>query len=599
MRQTIQQQSGSGPSSTLTSVQQNSTVCQRCDYASPSSSPGIIRRRSSIDASSSSSSHVVPATPQNRGGVANKSNNLVTAQVENSIDENAEVGGAGSSHQHQTSAPLPSLHRTSSSIRSPTRICWNAAGEDGNEEISSPLVIQPTATLPIHVRRSMSASFLDSVDRQGQLSLDIVSNEGVSNSPPKRLILVKRKDDNGQKQSGGPSPHTENTATGSTKMRLRECGKSKSWDSCDISWWKSGGIAQQGSSNAASSSSTPCPNCNFPSTSKKLLPQQASSSSGSNSCTTSFATLPKNSRAAPPPTPAKSSFNKNLTASLCSTSSSIASNSSSSSIANGGKSSSPLLGSSRRMTPPTPGGRFAQRSRSQSQHSPRSSEDGIEPVPPSSPLSSPTPTPTTHRRSLSLLTPLLRRRDLNSRLNHQSQQSDSNKRLVPPTTTSSTSGSGGGGNPASSSFIPPGSPQHQPRNSAPSTPREQRKAKSRPSYLSSASSPFRQLFANSPLLSRRRNKNRNNDRSNSSSNNSGGRTIIDSSDEEGAGGSSGSLLLDEGHHIRNLSGNRSSVDSPTRSPTPSSRRTSVTSINAPFRDLETFQKQQLRQKVRI
>jgi hypothetical protein len=368
----------------------------------------------------------------------------------------------------------------------------------------------------------MSASYLDNVQRHdGPVSLDIVNNEGnPSSSPPKRLVLVKKS-------------LAENGVNGESfgKPSLRECGKSKSWDSCDISWWKS----TYGSLKEASAN--PCPKCSFPSTallassSKKKLPSVIDHNRPLRVPSTPARTVAGTSSASSTPLPSRATTSTN--------------NAHADSIED-------RIERDDVQAPSTPA---------------KSSNSGSVPVPPTPSVSS------THRRSLSLLTPLLRRRDLSSRNRNGSGDNKA--------TTAGT-------NPASSSFIPPGSPQHQARSN-PATPAVQRKAKNHHRYLSSASSPLRQLFANSPLLSRRRNKNNNNNTQVPNPRIPSNTIIIDSSDDEG----SSSHVEDGSGH--NSSSGGSGIASGCQA---QSSRASIPSVNTPFRDLETFQKHQLRQKVR-
>lgn len=411
-----------------------------------------------------------------------------------------KVSGYGGSSQSRLSTPAHG-HQVSS--------IGEAASSSSFQQNSNSLYhqqqqqLQPIpVTAPMFVRRSMSASYLDNVDRNVAVSLDVVGNEQVGNSPPKRLILVKKR--GGQENDQG----LFSTANGG-KPRLKDWGKSKSWDSCDLSGWKKGvcGASATLSTSAYRKevSTSSCPKCRFPSTEPVRT------------CVTMAEPLLHHCRAKVPMTPARRNVMTN-----CSTS------------------RIPLLAQQQKPSSSS----VARAEQQQQQASSSSGEDVIEIAsdaspPNSTPTHVPSPSPTpppppVHRRSLSLLTPLLRRREMLNAARQQ-QSADAASSSTPKRRNNSGSGQGSSSNnqPHSSSFIPPGSPQHQPRSS-PTTPATQRKSKQ--SYLSSASSPFRQLFINSPLLTRRKNKSNNNSTSSNCttlSRNQRRRSIIDSSDEEG------------------------------------------------------------------
>ncbi|CAG7829122.1 unnamed protein product, partial [Allacma fusca] len=323
--------------------------------------------------------------------------------------------------------PGPSSGSTRSSIRSPTRISWTGShsspsresGHSANPGPSRVNVCPTTTPPPIYVRRSFSASYLDGVEHPGQVTLDLVSQDLLSTHHPKRLVLVKNR--------SGPK---------NSNPRLKECGKSKSWDSCDLSWWRA--------HPTATDPKVTCPKCSFPTVKYKDV-RSPPLSRGSSSCMT-------------PPTPARR------------------------------KSGCYLSSSSRGQGSIPP--KFKQRgSISEADRIERACEsDGEHWInthssPPSSP--SPPPPQVTHRRSISLLTPLLKRREMAAA---NKQRANSNCL-----------------NPQSAPFIAPGSPQHH--RSQPSTPAMQRKSRNRAKegyrYLYSASSPIRQLFFNSPLFPRK------------------------------------------------------------------------------------------------
>lgn len=516
------------------------------------------------------------------GGVATSTPSLPRTSSR-SLRSPKKVSGFGStsagprlstpSHSHQVSSvdmnPVPAPSSSSS----------NHHLHHQNLYYQQQQQMQPVpVTAPMFVRRSMSASYLDSVDRNVVISLDVVGNEQIHNSPPKRLILVKKRR---QEEEGGVGDASSTSTSSGGKPRLKDWGKSKSWDSCDLRGWKrgSGGVT-------ASSTTSPycrevltsaCPKCRFPSTEPVRT------------CVTMAEPLLLHCRSKVPMTPARRNVMTN-----CSTS------------------RIPLLAQHSRAPSGSGGGNGEQHP----QQSP--SEDVIEiasdPSPPNSstpthtshpPLSTPPPPPSSvHRRSLSLLTPLLRRREMFNAARQQ-QSADG------ATTSSKLRSNGGSGSnnaPHSSSFIPPGSPQHQPRSS-PSTPATQRRSKQ--SYLSSASSPFRQLFINSPLLTRRKNKNNGgttSGMSNGTSRSQRRRSIIDSSDEEG--------MMEEGnvstgaHHHHNPSGSsgystmHTSSDgtssSCARHGTSSSSSSMLPCVNGtPLRDCEILTRSQIHQKVRF
>lgn len=410
-----------------------------------------------------------------------------------------KVSGYGGSSQSRLSTPAHG-HQVSS--------IGEAASSSSFQHNSNSLYhqqqqqLQPIpVTAPMFVRRSMSASYLDNVDRNVVVSLDVVGNEQAGNSPPKRLILVKKR--GGQENDQG----LFSTANGG-KPRLKDWGKSKSWDSCDLSGWKKGASGTSATLSTSAYrkevSTSSCPKCRFPSTEPVRT------------CVTMAEPLLHHCRAKVPMTPARRNVMTN-----CSTS------------------KIPLLAQPQKASSSS-----VARAEQQQQASSSSGEDVIEIAsdaspPNSTPTHAPSPSPTpppppVHRRSLSLLTPLLRRREMLNAARQQ-QSADAVSSLNPKRRNNSGSGQGSSSNnhPHSSSFIPPGSPQHQPRSS-PTTPATQRKSKQ--SYLSSASSPFRQLFINSPLLTRRKNKSNNNSTSSNCttlSRSQRRRSIIDSSDEEG------------------------------------------------------------------
>lgn len=375
---------------------------------------------------------------------------LVTARahIERIDENNPTLISPPSSH---------SLNRTSGSIHSPTRRCWTAAG--GNMSTPHP-VDRPTipVTAPIHVHRSMSASFLDSVEADHRLPapLDVVGDESGLNSPPRRLILVTNRTGSG-------------LAGCRRKKQLKETGKSKSWDSYDLNWWKTGGLAGGNCRELLRA----CPKCSFPTTASPLKP---------------------------------SSF--------------------------------------RRPEPTSAEVKFASEDRIERLSDAGSPKRGLA----EGTLEIPQPPPApTHRRSISLLTPLLRRREQSRNRSPLTNQKEEDK---------------------NGSLIQSSSPQHL-RRTGPRTPQPPRKSKQ--SYLSSASSPFRQLFANSPLLSRRKNREKTNPVPPS--------TYIESSEEEESDGSF-----------------QPTPASP--SLTPRASVSSRTSGKESSKDFEAFHRNQVRHKVR-
>lgn len=76
------------------------------------------------------------------------------------------------------------------------------------------------ACMNISMTRSCSVGYLDSVDTPSDEALSILRKE----APNKRLVLVDRK----------PNKKTKQTENQTRKMKLVKCGKSKSLDSCDL-----------------------------------------------------------------------------------------------------------------------------------------------------------------------------------------------------------------------------------------------------------------------------------------------------------------------------------------------------------------------------
>lgn len=76
------------------------------------------------------------------------------------------------------------------------------------------------ACMNISMTRSCSVGYLDSVDTPSDEALSILRRE----TPNKRLVLVDRK----------PNKKTKQTDNQTRKMKLIKCGKSKSLDSCDL-----------------------------------------------------------------------------------------------------------------------------------------------------------------------------------------------------------------------------------------------------------------------------------------------------------------------------------------------------------------------------
>ncbi|ODN03769.1 Tubby-related protein 4 [Orchesella cincta] len=408
-----------------------------------------------------------------------------------------------STHNHYTSSVSAEVGHLQAAV---SNVCAPPASSLSAHH-HHPLQPQPIpVTAPMFVRRSMSASYLDNVDRNVVFSLDVVGNDVAQISPPKRLVLVKKKDKGNNNENGG-------TSSGG-KPRLKDWGKSKSWDSCDLSGWKkaSGATGSSTSSTSMYRREVPtssCPKCRFPSTEPIK------------SCVTMAEPL-LHCRAKVPMTPARRNMMTN-----CSTS----------------RTSQLIQNSSGNLSTTSSNNSSGSSNKSVSSREHMSSiDDVIEVASDSSPVHVPNntnvPTPQTppapvHRRSLSLLTPLLRRREM---LNAARQQQSADNGTSKSRNGSNSSQQSTTNHPHSSTFIPPGSPQHQPRSS-PTTPATQRRSKQ--SYLSSASSPFRQLFVNSPLLTRRKNKannaNNNGNATTTTTMNKGlrRRSIIDSSDDEG------------------------------------------------------------------
>jgi len=325
-------------------------------------------------------------------------------------------------------------------------------------------------TAPTHVRRSMSASYLDSVEADHQLPvpLDVVGDEPGTASPPRRLILVAN-------NGGAGGCHR--------KKPLKETlGKSKSWDSYDLHWWKTGGLAGGNCRELLRA----CPKCSFPTTTTTT--------------------------AAPPLT--SSSFRK-----------------------------TEKKGVDNRQA-----GTEDQIEKVSDPESPKRIP-AMESAGSSNEILQPPPAPT-HRRSISLLTPLLRRREKSRNRAAGVGGSSSAEERNPGTTDS---------------LIPPASPQHT-RKNGPSTPQPPRK-----SYLASASSPLRQLFANSPFLSRRKNR----EKGNSKMGPAVPPTYVDSSEDEESS---------------------DSPNFPPASPATFTPRASVPTVGS-CRDYEIFHKNLLRPKV--
>jgi len=393
---------------------------------------------------------------------------------------------------------------------SSSRVCWS---DETNH--SAPVA----ATAPMHVRRSVSASYLDNVDSLSvPMALDIATESNPGSSNPKRLVLVKNL---GRNNNSNANNHPRS---------LKSWGKSKSWDSYDLKPWKAGLTCEP-----IKSPTTPCPKCNFPSTTP--LPDTH--------------VIPFKKSSLPPKTPMRS----------CRKNSANSSGSSSSTSAN-------TSGYNGNSVPKTP----VHSRRNQMLHVNTSRSDHEDEIIPIAPVASPEELPSAdsnvtrcspavnnsfsarmHRRSMSLLTPLLKRREL-------SRDRKENSEVISTTYLQEHR--------PSSSFIPPASPQHQARSS-PSTPAMRRRQK----YLSSAASPFRQFFANSPLLTRRRNNK-----------NTSQTVVIDSSDEEDStNGSSVGAMGDKGSKNKGK---------------PTNNGTCGYNGESSFRDLESFQRNQLRQKVR-
>lgn len=85
----------------------------------------------------------------------------------------------------------------------------------------TPTVLSITpACMNVSMTRSCSVGYLDSVDTPSDEALSILRKE----TPNKRLVLVDRK----------PNKKTKQTENHTKKMKLIKCGKSKSLDSCDL-----------------------------------------------------------------------------------------------------------------------------------------------------------------------------------------------------------------------------------------------------------------------------------------------------------------------------------------------------------------------------
>lgn len=94
------------------------------------------------------------------------------------------------------------------------------ANESGGMHRTPTIVSISPACLNISMTRSCSVGYLDSVDTPSDEALSILRKE----APNKRLVLVDRK----------PNKKAKQTENQTKKMKLIKCGKSKSLDSCDL-----------------------------------------------------------------------------------------------------------------------------------------------------------------------------------------------------------------------------------------------------------------------------------------------------------------------------------------------------------------------------
>lgn len=95
-----------------------------------------------------------------------------------------------------------------------------AISETSNMHRTTTVVSISPACMNISMTRSCSVGYLDSVDTPSDEALSILRKE----TPNKRLVLVDRK----------PNKKTKQTENQTRKMKLIKCGKSKSLDSCDL-----------------------------------------------------------------------------------------------------------------------------------------------------------------------------------------------------------------------------------------------------------------------------------------------------------------------------------------------------------------------------
>lgn len=98
-------------------------------------------------------------------------------------------------------------------------IAGSSTNETNMHRTTTVVSISP-ACMNMSMTRSCSVGYLDSVDTPSDEALSILRKE----TPNKRLVLVDRK----------PNKKTKQTENQTKKMKLIKCGKSKSLDSCDL-----------------------------------------------------------------------------------------------------------------------------------------------------------------------------------------------------------------------------------------------------------------------------------------------------------------------------------------------------------------------------
>ncbi|XP_055323510.1 tubby-related protein 4 [Sitodiplosis mosellana] len=171
----------------------------------------IVHTKSSIsnEQSKSNAQHIPPNQHLSNGGNAamtNGKNSRTTDRLHSKkkdlqyIDDDTPTA-SGVALATATTAPATSSNET-------------------NMHRTTTVVSISPACLNMSMTRSCSVGYLDSVDTPSDEALSMLRKE----TPNKRLVLVDRK----------PNKKTKQTENQTKKMKLIKCGKSKSLDSCDL-----------------------------------------------------------------------------------------------------------------------------------------------------------------------------------------------------------------------------------------------------------------------------------------------------------------------------------------------------------------------------